>query len=162
MPFLHVDVEPFTTTSYKHLMMYSSKTQYLQHVNEYELELYKGFDLVWLLDDGEVVGYALMKDVKGDFFYQVDDYEEIVAVTNKKDVYIYLAYFEILRTKQDQGYGSFFLKFLCKQYEHPVIVYTTEDSVGFWLDQGFKEANYSDWWLSSKELSVSARFTVAN
>lgn len=154
--------ETFTYGSYQHLLMYSSKTKYLQHINECELKLYEGFDLLWFLQDGEVIGYALVKDVKGEFFYQVDDHEEIVEVTNYEDIYTYLAYFEILISKQDEGYGTFFLKLLCEQYQYPIIVYTTEDSVGFWLNKGFKEANYSDWWLSSQKLPQPTQFSVAS
>lgn len=149
---ISVEKEIFTPITYQHLMMYSSQTQYLQNLNQHELEIYQGFDLIWLIDQEEVVGYALIKDVFGDFFYHVDDYEEIVEVTKKDEKYTYLAYFEILRTKQDKGYGTFFLNLLLKQYQFPMIVYTTEDSVGFWLKKGFKEANFSEWWLSNKDL----------
>jgi len=159
---LRIEKEMFTPISYQHLLMYSSKTQYLQNLNAYEVELYQGFDLIWFLQEEEVVGYALMKEVKGEFFYRVDDHEEIVEVTNNEEVYTYLAYFEILRSKQDAGYGTFYLELLREQYPCPIIVYTTEDSVGFWLNKGFKEANYSDWWLTSEELPQSIPYDVAN
>jgi GNAT superfamily N-acetyltransferase len=147
---LSIHKEIFTNESFQRLNSHSYKTKYLRLFSQDEINLYQGFQLLWLWDSEQLVGYALIDDVLGGFFYELDDHQEIMEVAQIDQTYSYLAFFEIFEKEQDKGYGTLFIELLKEQYqEHPIVIYTTEDSVGFWLNKGFTEANQSDWWLMS-------------
>lgn len=151
---LSIQKELFTIESYQRLSMHSYKTKHLCYFNQDEVELYQGFQLFWFWDHDKLVGYALMDEVLGGFFYELDDHQEIMEVVSEAEMYSYLAFFEIFENEQGKGYGTSFIQLLKEHYQvYPIIIYTTEDSVGFWMNKGFTEANQSDWWLkSSKEM----------
>jgi GNAT superfamily N-acetyltransferase len=122
--------------------------QYIKSIGSYEMKRYEHFQLIWLKQEEETVGYVLLGKVQGSYFEGDEDGEEIMEVMEKGKDYTYIPYFEVFDDYQGKGLGTSFWKLVEEMLEkETVIIYSTDESYNFWTNNGFDSANYSDWWL---------------
>lgn len=82
------------------------------------------FDFIQLRGGGEILGRAMLSDAQpGDQYVGAP-----LEVWGKK-----IWFFEIRQDRRRRGYGTEFIRMLCKHYFGiPLFAYATEDATGFW------------------------------
>lgn len=82
------------------------------------------FDFIQLRGDGEILGRAMLSDAQpGDQYVGAP-----LEVWGKK-----IWFFEIRQDRRRRGYGTEFIRMLCKHYFGiPLFAYAIDDATGFW------------------------------
>ena len=150
----------FDNSQRDRLILLSDLTNYVESITTYEFRKFSGFHIQWFLHEGDLVGYALIGKVQKTFFQGDEEAEEMFEIMEPLKDYYYIPYFEIFCPYQNKGFGKqCFESMRDSFFEAPFIVYTTEDSIGFWEKMNFKIANYSDYWLMHEE-SIPSQIAV--